>query len=68
MISWCSFTSVIEAKLRREMNIYRWELCLAADSQRSDLAKDNRKYLSVTDDMSTEIAGPDLYIWNCCEF
>lgn len=50
------------------MNIYRWELCLAADSQRSDLAKDNRKYLSVTDDMSTEIAGPDLYIWNCCEF
>lgn len=50
------------------MNIYRWELCLATDSQRSDLAKDNRKYLSVTDDMSTEIAGPDLYIWNCCEF
>lgn len=54
------------------MNIYRWELCLAADSQRSDLSKrhgfDNRKYLSVTDDMSTEIAGPDLYIWNCCVF
>ena len=43
-------------------------MCLAAVSQRSYLFKDNWKYPSVTDKLSTEIIGPDIFIWNHCGF